>query len=166
MCGKNLAYEAIVDVGIIVIAHFKNPLENDALNLLKRILLFKIRALIPISTFLGASLIMVKYLKLPIKDVNEKLKITLSLDSPAFYEDLRKDDVIKALDNSTYYKIESWDGYLLSLAEKFNINIILSIDEKLRRKVKEKFIVVNPFRDKMEEYYHFIRNLRMRDLNT
>lgn len=160
MYGGNLGYEAIVDVGIIVVAHFKNPLEEEALKLLKKILLFKIRALIPLSSFLGASLIMTKYLKLPLKDVNDKLRETLKINSPAFYEDLKKYDVIKALENSTYYRIESWDAYLLSLAEKFNINIILSIDKKLKEKTKEKFIVVNPFRDKIKEYHDFINRIR------
>lgn len=160
MYGENLDYEAIVDVGIIVVAHFENPLEEDALKLLKKILSFKLKALIPLSSFLGASLIMTKYLRLPLKDVNDKLKETLKVNSPAFYEDLKKDDIIKALENSSYYKIESWDGYLLSLAEKFNINIILSIDEKLKEKTKEKFIVVNPFKDKIKEYHDFINSIR------
>jgi len=160
MFGKNLGYEAIVDTGILVVAHFKNPLEEDALRLLKRILSFEVRALIPVSEFLGASIIMTKYLKLPIGDVNEKLRLTLSVNSPAYYEDLKKEDIIRALERSSYYKIESWDGYLISIAEKFNINIVLSIDEKLRDKIKEKFIVINPFKEKMNEYYKFIERLR------
>ncbi len=160
MCGGSSGYEAIVDVGVIVVAHFKNPLEEDALKLLKRILSFELRALIPLSLFLGASLIMTKYLRLPFKDVNDKLRETLRVSSPAFYEDLKKDDVIRALENSAYYRVESWDAYLLSLAEKFNVNIILSIDERLKEKVKEKFIVVNPFEDKMKEYHDFISRIR------
>ena len=98
MCGGSSGYEAIVDAGIIVVAHFKNPLGEDALKLLKRIFSFELRALIPLSLFLGASLIVTKYLRLPFKDVNDKLKETLRVSSPAFYEDLRKDDVIRALE--------------------------------------------------------------------
>ncbi len=162
MSGESLAYEAVVDVGIIAVAHFRNPLEEDALRLLKRILAFEVRALIPVSTFLGASIIMTKYLKLPPKDVNDKLRLTLSVNSPAYYEDLKKEDVVRALDLSSYFRIESWDAYLLALAEKLGVHVILSIDETLRKRVSEKFLVVNPFRDKMKQYYEFIEKIRKR----
>ena len=161
-----MAYEAVVDVGIIVVAHFKNPLEEDALRLLKRILAFEVRALIPVSAFLGASVIMTKYLKLPLKDVNDKLVLTLSVNSPAYYEDLKKEDVIRALDLSSYFRVESWDAYLLALAEKLDVHVIFSIDETLKRRVREKFLVVNPFRDKMKQYHEFIEKIRRQRLSA
>ncbi len=58
------AFEAIVDVGIIVIAHFRNPAREHAAQLLLEALILKKRVLIPLSAYFGAYVIMTKYLKL------------------------------------------------------------------------------------------------------
>jgi len=63
MHSVKLGYEALVDVGIIVIAHFKNPAREYASKLLFDALTLKKRILIPTSTYLGAYIIMTKYLK-------------------------------------------------------------------------------------------------------
>jgi len=59
-----LGFEALVDVGIIVIAHSRNPARKYAAQLLLDALTLKKRFLIPIDTYLEAYIITTKYLKL------------------------------------------------------------------------------------------------------
>ncbi|MEM3733100.1 MAG: hypothetical protein QXK81_06295, partial [Candidatus Bathyarchaeia archaeon] len=80
-----LGFEAVVDVGIIVLAHFKNPARRHAAQLLLDALTLKRRILIPVNTYLGAYIIMTRYLKLRSDHVAKALLKTLSIESPAFY---------------------------------------------------------------------------------
>ena len=154
----------IVDVGIIVISHFENPARLEALVFLKKVLKREIKALIPVTTFLGAYYIMIDCLRIPRKEVKDSLVHTLKVRSPAFYEDISVEDAISALDYACVYNIESWDGYLVSLAKKFGCNVIYSIDKKLSR--VEEIVVINPISEqKMKEYHEFIRKLTRKTKN-
>jgi len=146
----------IVDVGIIVISHFENPARLEALVFLKKVLKREIKALIPVTTFLGAYYIMINCLRLPRKEVKDSLIRTLEVKSPAFYEDVSVEDAILAIDYACIYNIESWDGYLVSLAKRFGCNVIYSIDKKLSR--AEGIVVINPIsEEKMKKYHEFIK---------
>ena len=163
MSGENLvSISGIVDVGIIVISHFDNPAKLDALKFLKTVLKQEIKALVPVTAFIGAYHIMVNYLGVSRKSAKDALTETLSTRSPAFYQDVGIDDAIESLDMASIYNVESWDGYLIALARKFNCNIIYSIDRKLSR--VEEITVVNPIpEDKMKEYYEFIKKITIRN---
>ena len=64
MHSAKLGFEALVDVGIIVIAHFRNPARKYVAQLLLDALTLRRRILIPVNTYLGAYIIMTRYLKL------------------------------------------------------------------------------------------------------
>jgi len=159
MSEENLAsISGVVDVGIIVMGHFNNPAKVDALEFLKKVLKQEIRALIPVTAFIGAYHIMINYLGVPRKSARDALTETLNTRSPAFYQDVSIDDAMESLDVASVYNVESWDGYLVALAHKFNCNIIYSIDKKLSR--VEGITVINPIpEDKMRKYHEFIRKL-------
>jgi predicted nucleic acid-binding protein len=105
----------------------------------------------------GAYHIATRYLrisKLPLKKILGGL---LSSRSPALYPHVSPELVIDALDYSTVYSVESWDGYLIALARSLGIRIIYSLDEELS-KIKD-IAVINPFpKEKVEEYHHYIEH--------
>jgi len=76
-----LEFEALVDVGIIVLAHFRNPARKYAAQLLLDALTLKRRILIPVGTYMEAHIIMTKYLKLRSVNVAKALLKTLSVES-------------------------------------------------------------------------------------
>ena len=152
-----LEFEALVDVGIIVLAHFRNPARKYAAQLLLDALTLKRRILIPVSTYMGAYIIMTRYLKLKSVNVAKALLKTLSVESPAFYENLPKDIVEKAILSASELNVSSWDCYLIELAKNLGINKIYTIDEELAGKVKD-VSIENPIpRDIMREYHQYVR---------
>jgi len=46
--------------------------------------------------------------------------------------DISKDKVKRAINHAAYYNFESWDGYLLSLMEDYDIKTIYTIDEDFK----------------------------------
>jgi len=90
----------IVDVSILVIAH-----------------------IIPTTAFIGDAILLTNYLKVPRKLARDALVFTLNTKSRAFYEDILITTPIDAIDYAAVYNIESWDGYLASLARKFGTKI-------------------------------------------
>ena len=152
------SFEGVVDVGIIVIAHVMNPARDEAIDFLKRVLTGDIRAIIPTSAFLGAYHILTRYLRVPRLDAKKSLVQTLEIEAPMFYEDIKVEQVIDGLDLASVYNIESWDGYLISLAQEFDAYIIFTIDRDFRK--IPGFSVVNPISDKlMEEYHQWLLNM-------
>ncbi len=157
MRSTKLGFEALVDVGIIVLAHFRNPARKHAAQLLLDALTLKKRILIPVSTYLGAYIIMTRYLKLRSSHVAKALLKTISVESPAFYEILPKSVAEKAIASASELSVSSWDGYLIELAKELGINKIYTADEELSKKVKD-MEVENPIpRNVMEEYHQHIR---------
>ncbi len=155
---KLASINGIVDVSLIVISHYENPARMEALRFLRDVLKLKIRALIPTTAFIGAYHILTNYLKVPRKEAKDALIATLNTKSKAIYEDVSITDAVNAIDYAALYRIESWDGYLISLAKRFNAKIIYTIDKKLQG--IEDVIAVNPIpEDKMREYHSFLEKL-------
>lgn len=145
--------EGVVDVGILVMAHFENPARANAFNFLKPVLLWEKKCLIPTSATIGAYHVMTQYLGVDRNSACKALIKTLETKSPAFYEDINLDMTVDALENALSYKIESWDGYLVSLAKHYEASIIYSIDGELAKKVKE-VKVINPVPDEIFSEYN------------
>jgi len=122
------------------------------------VLKLEIKALIPTTAFIGAYHILTNYLKVPRKDARDALILTLSTKPKVIYEDVSIIDAINAIEYAAIYKIESWDGYIVSLAKKFGARTIYTIDKRLR-KVDEIF-AVNPIpEDVIRKYHEFIKKL-------
>ena len=102
---ESLAYEGIVDVSILVVAHFDNPLRKAAMGFLKDILLMSRRAALPLSAFLGSYHILTRYVRANRHIVAKALRETLNSRSPAFYEDLKTDDTIDSLEYAEAFDI-------------------------------------------------------------
>ena len=161
MRSAKLGFEALADVGIIVLAHFRNPARKYAAQLLLDALTLKKRILVPVSTYLGAYIVMTRYLKLRSSHVAKALLKTLSLESPAFYGNLSKAVAEKAIASASDLGISSWDCYLIELAKELGINKIYTIDEELTKKVKD-VEIENPIpRNVMKEYHRYIQEKMM-----
>jgi len=87
--------------------------------------------------------VMTEYLGVEAVSAYRALAKTLETRSPAFHEDITAEATQDSLTYAQGYSIESWGGYLVSLARTHNAPIIYSVDKELRRKVKE-VEVVNP----------------------
>lgn len=149
--------DGVLDVGILVVAHFENPLREDALLFLRDVLSWKNRLIIPLTGFLGAYHILTRYLRVSRVEAKISLSDTLKVGSPSFYKDVTEDVVGKALDYAVSYKIESWDGYLIAIARKFNTRNIYTLDTKLK-KIRD-IIAVNPLpEEKTKQYHQFLKN--------
>jgi predicted nucleic acid-binding protein len=156
MYSGSSGYEGVVDVGLIVLAHCENPAWSYARDFLREVLGLKRRCVVPLSTYIGAHVIMTKYLKLPRAAVTEALVTTLSLDSPAFFGDISRTTAIGALETAGELKISSWDGYLLELARRMNLTRVYTIDEELKRRVRH-LEVINPIpAEVMQEYHEYV----------
>jgi predicted nucleic acid-binding protein len=157
-----LGFEALVDVGIIVLAHFRNPARRYAAQLLLDALTLKKHVLIPLNAYLGAYVIMTRYLKLRRDHVAKALLKTLSLESPAFYGNIPKTVAEKAIASASELNISSWDGYLIELAKELGINKIYTIDEELTTKTRD-IEIENPIpKNVMEEYHQSIQERTLR----
>jgi len=149
--------DGVIDAGIVVVSLFKNPLQEKAVEFLLDVLLQRKRATIPVTAVLGAFHVATRYLKLPVVEVKKALVEMLETKSPAFYPYVFLEDAIDAIEYATYYRVESWDGYLVKLAKSIGDNILYTLDEELR-KVKD-IVVVNPFpQDLVKEYYEYIKS--------
>ncbi|MFQ6077492.1 MAG: hypothetical protein ACE5Z5_15415, partial [Candidatus Bathyarchaeia archaeon] len=89
--------EAVVDTGITTIAHFENPAQASALELIREILSWRRRCLIPTSTILGAYHIMTEYLGVERVSACRALTATLMTRSPALYPDVSVDIAVDAI---------------------------------------------------------------------
>jgi len=150
--------EGVLDVGIIVIALFDNPLKIEAIKFLADILRFRRKIAIPVTTVIGAYHVATRYLKLPRLEVKRILAEMFSIRSPAFYPHVAPDLALQALEYATYYNIESWDGYLVELAKRLGNSIIYTLDEELSS-IKD-VIVINPFpKELVEQYHNYLKTL-------
>ena len=152
--------EGIVDVSIVVPSCFENPLKNHSIAFLSEVLKQEKRALIPVSAILGAYHITTRYLRVPRMTAKKILEGILNSDSPALYPNISTHTAIDALDYASTYNIESWDGYLISLARSVGTTVIYSLDRELS-KVKEA-IIVNPFPQNAVERYHKYLNSKIK----
>lgn len=148
--------EGVVDVGPIVLSHFENPARDAALEFLSEVLKWRRKCIIPTSTILGAYHILTRYLRVEKVSAYEALTRTLKTRSPAFYENIAVEAVLDSLTNALGYNVESWDGYIVSLAKKFRA-AVYTTDLNLMRRVKD-VPVVNPIpEDVFDEYNQWLR---------
>ena len=160
--GSSAYAEGVVDVGIIVPVCFKNPLREEAIEFLMSVLSQETKAKVPVSCVLGAYHIATSYLRAPRRPVRDVLVGLLETYSPAFFPDISPWLAITALTYASDFGIESWDGYLVAVAEYLGANIIYSLDRELGVKVPG-IKVVNPFsEDKVREYHEYLLRLRRR----
>lgn len=151
--------EGVIDVGLIVIAHFENPAQNHALEFLMNVLLWKRKCLIPVSAFLGAYHILTSYLRVERVAAYEALKKTLETKSPALYADMSAEVAVEALTNAMGYRIESWDGHVVAIARTHSAPIIYTVDREMKKKVRD-LQVLNPIpEDVFREYNEWLKKL-------
>ncbi|MHA1131816.1 MAG: hypothetical protein ACTSQQ_13530, partial [Candidatus Helarchaeota archaeon] len=113
-------------------------------------------AIIPISCFIGAYHILTRYLRITRQDAVSALEKTLKIDSPAYYEEISRSRAIQAIRFASIYDIQSWDGYLLSLAQTFGTHIIFTLDQNLG--MVEGFSAVLPIpKPDIDKYHEWIR---------
>ncbi|MCW4013855.1 MAG: PIN domain-containing protein [Candidatus Bathyarchaeota archaeon] len=158
---RNSVYsDGVIDVSIIVPACFDNPLKDASIEFLSETLLGKRNTAIPLSAIVGAYHITTRYLKASRIAVRRVLEGVLATKSNALYGDLSINNVSDALDYSTVYNIESWDGVLIALCRSHGSRIIYTMDKEIG-KVRE-IEAVNPFTDnQVIEYHKYIReNIR------
>jgi len=153
--GSSAYPEGVLDVSILIPACFENPLKKHSISFISEVLTRKRRAAIPVSAILGAYHIATRYLRVPKVAVKKVLDGILRSGSPALYPHVTPQMASDGLDYAAAYDIESWDGYLISLARGLGTNVVYSLDQELS-KVKE-IIVANPFpKDDYEQYHRFM----------
>jgi predicted nucleic acid-binding protein len=148
--------EGIIDVGCIVVAHFDNPVQKEMIEFLEPVLEGKQSVGIPNSTFMGAFHILTSYLRVSPIDAKKSLMDTFRLESPCFIADIHKEVVTEALELATYYKVESWDGYMVALAKIYGTKIIYTIDKRMK-KISEIVVKVPVEEEKMKGYHEWLR---------
>ncbi len=156
--GENSASpEGVLDVSILVPACFENPLKENSVDFLSKVLKQEKPAAIPISAILGAYHITTRYLGVPKIAAKRVLEGILRTESPSLYPYISSKTALDALDYASAYNVESWDGYLISLTRSMGSTIIYTLDEELS-KVKE-ITAVNPFpREVVKQYHSFLTN--------
>jgi len=163
---KNLVYyhDGVVDVGIIVVSFivslyliFSNPLQKEATRFIADAILQIRKVAIPLTAIIGAYHIATKYLKPPRIEIKKILVKMLETRSRAFYSYLFIEQVIDGLEYAIYYRVESWDGYLIKLVKSIGNNVIYTIDEEFK-KIRD-IVAINPFpQDLYQQYQDFIRD--------
>ncbi len=152
-------YNGIIDVSVIAVYLFENPLRNEAIEFMEEVLKRENPAGIPVSCFLGAYHITTRYLKCPRDLIAREIKETLKVDSPAFIPDLDIDVVLDGIEAAETYNIESWDGYLVSLARGYKTPVIYSLDKGFK-KVPDISLIM-PFSERgITEYHTWIKTLK------
>lgn len=154
--GESSAYpDGVVDVGVLVPTCFENPLKEHATTFIADVLTGRKRAAIPVTAVIGAYHIATRYLRIPRMTVKKVLGGILGTGSPALHGRVTPQAALDALDYASTYNIESWDGYLISLARSLRSTTVFSLDEELH-KVRE-ITLVNPFpREAVERYHDFL----------
>lgn len=155
--GENSAsIEGVLDVGILVPACFENPLKEHSIAFIAQVLNQEKPATLPISTVIGAYHIATRYLRVSKVAVKKILEGILRSGSPALHPQITPRIALDALDYALAYDIESWDGYLISLARSMGSTVVYTLDEELAR-VKE-ITAVNPFpSDVVKQYHEFLQ---------
>jgi hypothetical protein len=87
MLGENSAYypDGVVDTCIIVVSLFYNPLYELAVEFISKILAREVNAAIPLTSIIGATHIVTRYLRISFEEVERRVIKLLETESPAFY---------------------------------------------------------------------------------
>lgn len=144
-------------MSVIIPSCFENPLKAHSIDLLADVLTQRKRAILPVSAILGAYHIATRYMRVPRVTVKKIFEGILRSGSPALYPHITPQTALDALDYASTYNIESWDGYLISLARSLGSTVVFSLDKELAR-VRE-ITVVNPFpQNEVERYHKFLES--------
>ncbi len=147
--------DGVLDVSVLVPACFENPLLGESTDFVSEVLLRRRKAVLPVSAVIGAYHVVTKYLGVSRLSAKSVLGGILETGSSALHPELTPRLASDALDYAASYGVESWDGYLFSLARSLGAPLLYSLDEELK-KVKE-VSVVNPFSPaKTQEYHSFL----------
>lgn len=84
------------------------------------------------SSIMGAYHIATRYLKLSKISVKKILEGLLGYKIPSANPRITPELAIDAIEYATCYNIESWDGYLISLARSLGTTILYSLDKQLK----------------------------------
>lgn len=141
-------------------AHFVNPAQGEAFGFLSGVLRGKQKCLVPLTTFLGAYHVMTEYLAVSRTQCERALRKTIETRSPSFYGDVTRENILDALSSASDYNVESWDGYLISLAKEFEAPIIYTMDEEIGSKTRE-VEAVNPIPQEAYSKYQKWLNERL-----
>ncbi len=146
----------VVDVGLIVLSHCENPAKEEAVNFLEKVFLGEVNARIPVTSFIGAYHILTRYLRVRRDLAGKELLKTLELRHPSLIPDVTVDHAVTAIKNAIRFRVEGWDGYLVSLADSLGASIIYTIDRRMTR-IKHLSIVIPISKGTLQKYYQWVR---------
>ncbi|MCD6491052.1 MAG: type II toxin-antitoxin system VapC family toxin [Candidatus Korarchaeota archaeon] len=159
MVFSEVRVDGIVDVGLLVLSHCENPAKVEAINFIEKVLTKDIHAVIPVTAFIGAYHIMTRYLKIHPEAAANELIETLSLRiRDVFYDAVSIDSAIEALFSAKEFKVEGWDGYLVSLAKTLGTDTIFTIDKRLTRVKGIKVVIPIP-EDVLDKYHKWLEKV-------
>ncbi len=158
---EKVRYTGVVDVNIVLVSLFENPLRESGIDFLGEVLSGNKSAAIPTSTLLGAYHIATRYLSCSRDLIAKEIKEFLSLDSPAFVEDISIEAVKEAVNIAMAHNIESWDGYLVAMARSFKAPVIYSLDNDFK-KIPDISLVVPFSEESVKEYHRWVEELLRR----
>ena len=161
MLGENSAYypDGVVDICIIVVSLFYNPLYELAVEFISKILAREVNAAIPLTSIIGATHIVTRYLRIPFEEVERRVIKLLETESPAFYPHVSIASVMQSLDYALRYHIKPWDGYIVSLAKTIGMSTIYTFDKEFEK--VEGLRIKNPFPEEaMRRYHEYITKLQ------
>jgi len=129
---NSIQIEEIADVGIIVTAHFENPLQQKMIEFIGNIIQGKKNIIVPLSSFISAYFVLTTYLKVSRYQAKTTLFATLEKETPLFSPRIDDTVVMNAIDISSVYNLESWDRFLVELANLFAASHMYTIDKNYK----------------------------------
>jgi len=119
-----MVQRALIDVGIIVLAFEKNnPVRRKYLEIIEKSVRGEIEAYIPYTVILGAYHVLVVRFKVDPNEASKLLKTFMDSKKIKWIADIDRSITLRSLELASELRIESWDGYILALAEKYNIKV-------------------------------------------
>jgi len=165
LSGSLESIEAVADVSVILPVCFQNPLKKLAVEFIREALMLEKKIVLPITAILGAYHIATRYIKASRHDVKKILVELLQTRSPALYPHINVDVAVDSLDIASIYNIESWDGYIISLAKTLRAKTIFTLDKKMRKAAGIR--VETPFPNHaVKEYHEYIKSITARSRKT
>jgi len=125
---EEVRFEAVVDVGPLAVCVVDNPVRNEALDWLTKVLRREIRCVVLFSSVMGAHIVATSYLGADPSEVAYRLGLLVGVSEVLWFSNLNLNRVRRALSFVEKYGMDSWDGYLLTVMEDFDIHEIYTFD--------------------------------------
>lgn len=125
---EEVGFEAVVDVGPLAICVVDNPVRGEALDWLTKVLKGEIRCVVPFSSVMGAHIVATRYLGANPGEVAYRLGLLVGVGKVLWFSDLSLSRVRRVFSLVEKYGVDSWDGYLLTVMEDFDIHQIYTFD--------------------------------------